>query len=60
MATETAYDDLGEAEKIMWSKYVEGIQGFAMKRDILIKALQVHLLLSKEHSCYRQRRNGER
>lgn len=26
MATETASDDLGEAEKIMWSKYVGGIQ----------------------------------
>lgn len=41
----------------MWKEYK---QGFARKWDILIKALQVHLLLSKEHFCYRQIRNGER
>merc|ERR1739838_1292405 len=48
-----------------WAGYVFRItggndkQGFPMKQGVLT-ALHVRLLLSKGHSCYRQRRAGER
>merc|ERR1711971_1452343 len=48
-----------------WAGYVFRItggndkQGFPMKQGVLT-ALRVRLLLSKGHSCYRQRRAGER
>merc|ERR1712008_254053 len=48
-----------------WAGYVFRItggndkQGFPMKQGVLT-ALRVRLLLSKGHSCYRQRRSGER
>jgi len=54
-------DSLGEE----WKGYVFRIsggndkQGFPMKQGILT-AGRVRLLLSKGHSCYRPRRNGER
>merc|ERR1719416_240249 len=48
-----------------WAGYVFRItggndkQGFPMKQGVLTQ-LRVRLLLSKGHSCYRQRRAGER
>ena len=48
-----------------WAGYVFRItggndkQGFPMKQGVLTQ-LRVRLLLSKGHSCYRQRRSGER
>ena len=61
MATEVVADALGEE----WKGYVARIsggnnkQGFPMKQGVLTHG-QVHLLLSKGHSCYRPRRTGER
>uniref|UniRef100_A0A452FUS7 Small ribosomal subunit protein eS6 n=1 Tax=Capra hircus TaxID=9925 RepID=A0A452FUS7_CAPHI len=54
MATEVAADDLGEE----WKGYVVRISGGNDKQGFPMK--QVHLLLSKGHSCYRPRRTGER
>ena len=48
-----------------WKGYVFRItggndkQGFPMKQGVLTQG-RVRLLLSKGHSCYRQRRTGER
>ena len=60
MATEVAADALGEE----WKGHVVRIsggndkQGFPMKQGVLTHG-RVRLLLSKGHSCYRPRRNGE-
>jgi len=61
MAQEVEADGLGDE----WKGYVLRItggndkQGFPMKQGVLTNG-RVRLLLSKGHSCYRQRRNGER
>ena len=61
MAQEVEADPLGEE----WKGYVLRItggndkQGFPMKQGVLTNG-RVRLLLSKGHSCYRQRRTGER
>jgi len=61
MAQEVEADSLGDE----WKGYVFRItggndkQGFPMKQGILTNT-RVRLLLSKGHSCYRPRRNGER
>jgi len=61
MATEVSAEHLGDE----WKGYVVRIsggndkQGFPMKQGILTNG-RVRLLLSKGHSCYRQRRAGER
>merc|ERR1712141_333851 len=61
MATEVAADCLGDE----WKGYVVRIsggndkQGFPMKQGVLTNT-RVRLLLSKGHSCYRPRRDGER
>ncbi|XP_003737895.1 40S ribosomal protein S6 [Galendromus occidentalis] len=61
MAQEVEADSLGDE----WKGYVFRItggndkQGFPMKQGILSNG-RVRLLLSKGHSCYRPRRNGER
>ncbi|CAD5206788.1 unnamed protein product [Bursaphelenchus okinawaensis] len=61
MAQEVEADALGDE----WKGYILRItggndkQGFPMKQGILSNG-RVRLLLSKGHSCYRQRRKGER
>ena len=61
MATEVVADALGEE----WKGYVVRISGgndkqcFSMKQGVLTHG-RVHLLLSKQHSCYKPRRAGER
>lgn len=61
MAQEVEADSLGDE----WKGYVFRItggndkQGFPMKQGILTNG-RVRLLLSKNHSCYRPRRTGER
>ncbi|KAI6178052.1 hypothetical protein M3Y98_00459000 [Aphelenchoides besseyi] len=61
MAQEVEADSLGDE----WKGYVLRItggndkQGFPMKQGVLTNG-RVRLLLSKGHSCYRQRRKGER
>ena len=58
---EVAADSLGDE----WKGYVFRItggndkQGFPMKQGVLSEG-RVRLLLKKGHSCYRQRRTGER
>merc|ERR1712206_29041 len=61
MASEVSGDSLGDE----WKGYVFRIaggndkQGFPMKQGILTTG-RVRLLFSKGHSCYRERRDGER
>uniref|UniRef100_A0A2H8TH96 Small ribosomal subunit protein eS6 n=1 Tax=Melanaphis sacchari TaxID=742174 RepID=A0A2H8TH96_9HEMI len=61
IGTEVEVDVLGEE----WKGYVLKIsggndkQGFPMKQGVLSN-VRVRLLLSKGHSCYRPRRDGER
>lgn len=61
MAQEVDVDSLGDE----WKGYVLRItggndkQGFPMKQGVITNG-RVRLLLSKGHSCYRQRRKGER
>jgi small subunit ribosomal protein S6e len=61
MAQEVEADSLGDE----WKGYVLRItggndkQGFPMKQGVLTNG-RVRLLLSKGHSCYRPRRDGER
>jgi len=61
MAQEVEADALGEE----WKGYIVRItggndkQGFPMKQGVLTNG-RVRLLLGKGHSCYRQRRKGER
>lgn len=61
IGTEVEVDILGDE----WKGYVLKIsggndkQGFPMKQGVL-SAVRVRLLLSKGHSCYRPRRDGER
>merc|ERR1712130_682760 len=61
ISAEVSADSLGDE----WKGYVFRIsggndkQGFPMKQGILTNG-RVRLLLSKGHSCYRQRRAGER
>lgn len=61
MGQELAADFLGDE----WKGYIVRIsggndkQGFPMKQGVLTNN-RVRLLLSKGHSCYRPRRNGER
>ncbi|KAF6208280.1 hypothetical protein GE061_016734 [Apolygus lucorum] len=61
MGTEVEADQLGDE----WKGYVVRIgggndkQGFPMKQGVLSNG-RVRLLLSKGHSCYRPRRQGER
>jgi len=61
MAQEVEADPMGEE----WKGYVLRItggndkQGFPMKQGVITNG-RVRLLLSKGHSCYRQRRTGER
>ncbi|XP_045463516.1 40S ribosomal protein S6 [Harmonia axyridis] len=61
MGSEVAADQLGDD----WKGYVFKItggndkQGFPMKQGVLTNG-RVRLLLSKGHSCYRPRRDGER
>jgi len=61
MAQEVEADSLGDE----WKGYVLRIaggndkQGFPMKQGVITNS-RVRLLLSKGHSCYRQRRKGER
>merc|ERR1712206_64179 len=61
MASEVSGDSLGDE----WKGYVFRIaggndkQGFPMKQGILTTG-RVRLLFSKGHSCYRERRTGER
>jgi len=61
MGAEVEVDALGDE----WKGYVLRItggndkQGFPMKQGVLTN-IRVRLLLSKGHSCYRPRRNGER
>uniref|UniRef100_A0A0B6ZHM0 40S ribosomal protein S6 n=1 Tax=Arion vulgaris TaxID=1028688 RepID=A0A0B6ZHM0_9EUPU len=61
MAQEVEADSLGDE----WKGYVLRLtggndkQGFPMKQGVLTNE-RVRLLLSKEHSCYRARRAGER
>ncbi|XP_044762841.1 40S ribosomal protein S6 [Coccinella septempunctata] len=61
MGSEVAADPLGDD----WKGYVFKItggndkQGFPMKQGVLTNG-RVRLLLSKGHSCYRPRRDGER
>nr|AFJ91756.1 ribosomal protein S6 [Ostrea edulis] len=61
MATEVSADCLGDE----WKGYVLRIaggndkQGFPMKQGILTN-VRVRLLMSKGHSCFRPRRDGER
>jgi len=61
MGTEVEADSLGDE----WKGYVVRIsggndkQGFPMKQGVLTNS-RVRLLLSKGHSCYRPRRDGER
>jgi len=61
MATEMSAESLGDE----WKGYIVRIsggndkQGFPMKQGILTNG-RVRLLLSKGHSCYRERRKGER
>lgn len=61
MGAEVEADSLGDE----WKGYVVRIsggndkQGFPMKQGVLTNG-RVRLLLSKDHSCYRPRRDGER
>lgn len=61
MGAEVEVDQLGEE----WKGYVLRIaggndkQGFPMKQGVLTNS-RVRLLMSKGHSCYRPRRDGER
>jgi len=61
MAQEVEADSLGDE----WKGYILRItggndkQGFPMKQGVLTNG-RVRLLLGKGHSCYRQRRKGER
>lgn len=61
IGTEVEVDILGDE----WKGYVLKIsggndkQGFPMKQGVLSN-VRVRLLLSKDHSCYRPRRDGER
>merc|ERR1711976_1135651 len=61
MGQEVGADSLGDE----WKGYVFRItggndkQGFPMKQGVLTEG-RVRLLLKKGHSCYRQRRTGER
>ena len=61
MSQEVPGDSLGD----QWKGYVFKItggndkQGFPMKQGVLV-AGRVRLLLSKGHSCFRERRDGER
>jgi len=61
MGTEVDLDPLGDE----WKGYIARInggndkQGFPMKQGVLT-AIRVRLLMSKGHSCYRPRRDGER
>uniref|UniRef100_A0A1B6CYF3 40S ribosomal protein S6 n=1 Tax=Clastoptera arizonana TaxID=38151 RepID=A0A1B6CYF3_9HEMI len=61
MGAEVEADSLGDE----WKGYVVRIsggndkQGFPMKQGVLTNG-RVRLLLSKNHSCYRPRRDGER
>merc|ERR1711911_216005 len=61
MGAEVEVDSLGDE----WKGYVFRIaggtdkQGFPMKQGILTTG-RVRLLFSKGHSCYRERRDGER
>lgn len=61
IGTEVEVDVLGDE----WKGYVLKIsggndkQGFPMKQGVLSN-VRVRLLLSKGHSCYRPRRDGER
>lgn len=61
IGTEVSADILGDE----WKGYVLKIsggndkQGFPMKQGVLSN-VRVRLLLSKGHSCYRPRRDGER
>jgi len=61
IGTEVEVDILGDE----WKGYVLKIsggndkQGFPMKQGVLSN-VRVRLLLSKGHSCYRPRRDGER
>lgn len=61
MGSEVVADPLGEE----WKGYIFKItggndkQGFPMKQGVLTNG-RVRLLLSKGHSCYRPRRDGER
>jgi small subunit ribosomal protein S6e len=61
MAQEVEADALGDE----WKGYILRItggndkQGFPMKQGVLTNG-RVRLLLGKGHSCYRQRRKGER
>uniref|UniRef100_A0A915DCU9 40S ribosomal protein S6 n=1 Tax=Ditylenchus dipsaci TaxID=166011 RepID=A0A915DCU9_9BILA len=61
MAQEVEADSLGDE----WKGYILRItggndkQGFPMKQGVITNG-RVRLLLSKGHSCYRQRRTGER
>jgi len=61
MSTEVEGDHLGEEFKGYIFKISGGNdkQGFPMKQGVLT-ASRVRLLLSKGHSCYRERRPGER
>lgn len=61
MGAEVAIDSISDE----WKGYIVRIaggndkQGFPMKQGVLSQG-RVRLLLSKGHSCYRPRRNGER
>merc|ERR1711904_414421 len=61
MSQEVPGDSLGD----QWKGYVFKItggndkQGFPMKQGVLVPG-RVRLLLSKGHSCFRERRDGER
>ncbi|WP_234031158.1 eS6 family ribosomal protein, partial [Alteriqipengyuania lutimaris] len=61
MGSEVEADALGDE----WKGYIVRIaggndkQGFPMKQGVLTNG-RVRLLLSKGHSCYRPRRDGER
>ncbi|RZF41275.1 hypothetical protein LSTR_LSTR015437 [Laodelphax striatellus] len=61
MGAEVEADSLGDE----WKGYVVRVsggndkQGFPMKQGVLTNS-RVRLLLSKGHSCYRPRRDGER
>lgn len=61
MGQEVDGDSVGDEFKGYVFKITGGNdkQGFPMKQGVMIPN-RVKLLLSKDHSCYRQRRNGER
>lgn len=61
MAQEVAGDPLGDEFKGYIFRITGGNdkQGFPMKQGVLVPH-RVRLLLDKDHSCYRPRRDGER